>query len=104
MAKGRVYISGPITGTKDYLKRFDKYERAIKKEGYEVVNPAKCNMYLPATVTHAEIMEVCYKQLEMCDNIFMTKGWEKSKGCRLEFAFACDHGITIVFEEGMKKC
>ena len=38
-----IYISGPITGTSDYMKRFEKAEKELTENGYSVINPAKVN-------------------------------------------------------------
>ena len=35
-----IYISGPITGTSDYMKRFEKAEKELTENGYSVINPA----------------------------------------------------------------
>lgn len=40
-----VYISGKITGTKDYLERFETVEHDLILQGYDVINPAKANNY-----------------------------------------------------------
>ena len=42
-----IYISGPITGTSDYMKRFEKAEKELTENGYSVINPAKVNAMLP---------------------------------------------------------
>ena len=38
-----IYISGPITGTSDYMERFEKAEKELIENGYSVINPAKVN-------------------------------------------------------------
>ena len=48
-----VYISGAISGTTDYMERFEKAENKLKDEGYTVINPAKINSFLPTTTTWA---------------------------------------------------
>ena len=98
--KGRVYISGPITGTTDYIQRFDKAEQTLADAGYEVVNPARVNMNLPESTTHQEYMEVSFTLMTLCDTVYMMKGWDKSNGCRQEFEYASRHGISITFEGG----
>lgn len=35
----RVYISGAISGVKDYEKKFSKAEKDLKAKGYETINP-----------------------------------------------------------------
>ena len=96
----KIYISGPITGTEGYRARFDAAERRLKKEGHKVVNPARANAALPEGTTHKEYMSVSIAMLDMCEMIFMLKGWEKSVGCSQELAHAIAHGMTVVFEGG----
>ena len=43
----KIYISGAITGTDDYMERFEKAEKELTDKGYSVLNPAKVNAQLP---------------------------------------------------------
>lgn len=36
----KLYISGPITGTDDYMERFAAAQKELEEEGWSVVNPA----------------------------------------------------------------
>jgi len=95
----RIYISGPITGTKGYLKHFAAAEHKLKDLGHEVINPARNGYVMPASSTHEEYMKVCLAQLSCCNAILMLKGWKESKGAREEFCYAVDHTMPIIFEE-----
>ena len=96
----KVYISGPITGTTDYMERFAQIERRLMRSGYTVVNPAKVNANLPVDTTHAEYMEMSFTMLDMCDAILMMNGWQQSRGAGMEFDRAVRNGMTIAFEGG----
>lgn len=80
----RVYISGPITGVSDYLEKFNAAEEELKAKGYEVINPAKLNSIMPETLTYEEFMKFDYEYLEICDAIYLLKGWNMSSGSKLE--------------------
>lgn len=95
--KIRVYISGPITGTTDYMKRFEAAEIRLNGE-YSVINPAKVNSNMPEDTTHEEYMKMSICMLSMCFAIYMLNGWQKSPGACEEHLYALTHGIAI-FEE-----
>ena len=94
----KVYISGPITGTKDYLERFERIETALGlvHQGVEVINPAKVNANLPESTTWEEYMRISLCMLGMCDGIYMMEGWQQSRGATLEYAYAKGMGITVL--------
>ena len=86
--KPRVYISGKITGTADFMEWFAKAEEKLKAEGYAVLNPAHANSYMPEDTTWDEYMKVSLTLLQMADAIYMLDGWEDSKGARQEYNMA----------------
>lgn len=98
--KKRCYISGPITGTEDYLKRFAEYEKRLKTVmSCTFMNPAKILFEMPEDTTCTEYMDMCETMLKMCDRIFLMSGWEHSKGARFEREYALMHGLTIYEED-----
>ena len=50
----KIYISGPITGTADYIQRFAKAEDELTKQGFSVINPSKVNAQMPDDTTYEE--------------------------------------------------
>ena len=94
----KVYISGPITETKDYLEKFEDIETALVlvHQGVEVINPAKVNANLPKSTTWEEYMRMSLCMLSMCDGIYMMEGWQQSRGATLEYAYAKGMGITVL--------
>lgn len=86
--KGKVYISGPITGTDDYMQKFTIVARNLATMDYEVINPALILSFLPNSTTYEEYMSVCYPLIDMCDAVYLMHGWHDSKGARLEKKYA----------------
>lgn len=94
----RIYISGPITGTDDYQKRFAKAEEYLRQQGYEVVNPARVNGQMPE-LTWDEYMNMSMTMLSLCDMIFMLRGWKESRGAKLEHDYASDRSIDTIYQK-----
>lgn len=93
-----IYISGAITGTADYMERFNKAENKLANQGYDVVNPARINANLPTICTHEDYMKVCIAELSICDTIYLLKGYAYSEGALEELAYAINNDYTIILE------
>lgn len=96
--KPRLYLSGPITGTSDYMKRFANAEENLIKEGYSVINPAKVNAQMPSDTSYAQYMKMSLTMLDMSDIIYMLDGWENSRGAKIEHQFAEINNIRIMYQ------
>ena len=93
-----IYISGKITGTDDYLQRFEAAENHLNNMNIlDIVNPAKVNSYLPE-LSYNQYIKMSLCMLEMCDTIYMLKGWEDSTGAKLEWEFAKANNYKIMYE------
>lgn len=88
--KTRIYISGPITGTEDYLKRFKEAEEKLKKQmpKADFINPAGVMAGLPESTTWKEYMDIAIRLLDMCDGIYMLENWKDSTGASIEYGYA----------------
>ena len=95
MSRGKVYISGPITGV-DFGNRFafSSARAVLELCGYEAVDPSK--VQLDDEATWADYMRADLKLLLDCDFIYMLEGWEDSKGARLERELAENLGIKEI--------
>lgn len=94
----KIYISGVITGTDDYMERFAKEEKELTEQGYSVVNPAKVNAQLPEDTTYEEYMKMCFCMIDMCDSIYMLNNWDKSCGANRELGYAMAKDMIIMYE------
>lgn len=95
----KIYISGPITGTDDYLDRFADAEKALKEIGYiNIVNPAEEGTKLPEDSSHEDYMRLSFDLLKDCDAIYLLKGWKKSPGANQEYGYAIAKGMEIKYE------
>ena len=94
----KVYISGAITGTDDYMERFAKAENELTAKGWSVVKPAKVNGQQPEDTNYEEYMKTCLWRLDMRDSICMLKWWEKSCGANRELRYAMANKKTVFYE------
>ena len=94
----RVYLSGAITGTDDYMERFAKAQMLLQNEGHSVINPALVNSNMPSDTTYEEYMKMSFTMLSMCDAIYMLEGWQKSCGANREYGYAYANDMIIMNE------
>lgn len=93
----RVYISGPITGTEDYIERFKEEEKLIREEGNIPYNPAAVNSMLPEETTYEEYMKVSLMLMDMCDAVQLLPGWKNSVGANREYGYALGKDKIVFF-------
>ena len=85
-------------------------ERAIKslnKLGYEVVNTLFTDeWYSKEKMEERGVVQIplCFlaKSLEsmsLCHVAYFCKGWEKTRGCRIEHDAAVAYGLKVIYEE-----
>jgi len=94
--KRLIYIAGAVTGTTDYIERFEDaaYQAVLLK--YLPINPIE----LPHN--HDKSWESYMKEtiiaMMRCEAIFMMKGWRQSKGATIEHHLAKKLNYTIIYE------
>lgn len=89
----RIYISGPITGTEDFMEQFEDAAAIIAERGHEYINPARLVEVMPGA-DWATYMLIDRELLKEADAITMLPGWEQSRGARTEWAFAIINGLA----------
>lgn len=94
----KVYISGAIPGTNDYMERFKKAQLELESQGCSVINPAAVNSMLPLDTTYEEYMKTSLCMLDMCEGIYMLNGWEKSCEANREYCYALAKDKIIMRE------
>ena len=94
----KLYISGQISGLNlnEAKATFKAVEDVLVKTGCEVINPF--NLFKEQDLTWSEFMVVDIKALLDCNAIIMLKGWEKSKGSRLEKKIEKELDYHIIYE------
>ena len=95
----KVYISGPISGKKDG-NQSAFYAAAIKiiEEGAFPVNPHDVTHFLPPGSSWVAYMKADIPALCEADEIYMLRGWWRSRGARLEWVIARGLGYKVRYE------
>jgi Domain of unknown function (DUF4406) len=97
----RVYISGVISNGNALTPlqieankaKFFQAEQNISDDGHTPINPLRIDT---EGKDWRGCLEADIKELLECDAIYMLRGWEASKGARLEFHIACELGLTCL--------
>lgn len=104
----KIYLAGPISGRKfkkEVTPHF-KYaeEFCSHKFRTEIKNPV--DHKLPSDISEDDkqamwqyFMREGIKSLLECDTIFLLKGWERSKGARIEAQIAAIFDMTVLYEQ-----
>lgn len=93
----KIYISLPIAHYDlEERRQFAQSVEDVLSHFYECVNPLKNG--LPEDADWREHMRTDIKNLLDCDKIFMCRGWEGSKGCKLEHDVATSCGLGVIYQ------
>lgn len=89
----RIYVSGPMTGIVDY--NFPEFRRAadsLNRAGYEAVDPSRHGVDLDSWGDYVKRDLV---DMLTCDAVALLRGWEESRGARLEVHVALELGMPV---------
>lgn len=108
----KIYISLPMSGQEDTIwERYVKAELELKKKfgnDIEIKGPYNIRDF-KAPENFEYDRDWCYymakdvEDLLRSDAIYLTKGWSKSKGCRVEKAISIEMGKEIIYAEDSEK-
>lgn len=91
----RVYLSGPITNTKNYKGLFMFAEELVKMcDASQVFDPAS---QIPDSLGYEDAMKRCVRALTDHDTIVMLPDWNVSQGSKVEHEVARACGMDVVY-------
>lgn len=98
--KPTVYISGPITGVRNYWKAFEAAEDELTAIGCVPLSPSR----LPGGLTRAQYMQICMAMIDSADAVLALPGWENSLGATIEVRYCqyIDKPVRIAYD-GIKE-
>ena len=81
--------------------------KALQEKGYEVINTQFTDEWYSHEKMEARgVVQIplCFlaKSLEnmsLCDAAYFCKGWENTRGCKIEHEAAKAYGLTVLYEE-----
>lgn len=105
----KAMLSQPMAGKSDEEIKATR-ERAIKAleaQGYEIVNTLFTDeWYSDKAMKERGVVQIplCFlaKSLEnmsLCHAAYFCKGWEQTRGCRIEHDAAVAYGLDVIYEE-----
>ena len=89
-----IYISGRISGDKEYFQKFADAEAMLRALGWWVLNPAK----LDPGMDIRRIMGIDLAQVLGADAVYALPDWHNSEGAEIEVRVALRCGIPVYAE------
>ena len=107
MANGKtIYIAGPMAGLPgNNFRAFEDAEKRLASDGWKPINPARFDRVFGDSPSGRLLDAVCESEraaIPHLDAIYLMRGWERSKGAKLELATALQHGLEVIVESEMK--
>lgn len=105
----KVMFSQPMAGkSEEEIKATrEKAIEALEKKDYQVINTLFTDeWYSKEQMKNRGVVQIplCFlaKSLEnmsLCHTVYFCKGWENTRGCRIEHEAATNYGLEIIYEE-----
>lgn len=105
----KAMLSQPMAGktNEEIVATREKAIKFLESNGYEIVNTLFTDeWYSQEKMTERGVVQVplCFlaKSLEnmsLCHVAYFCKGWEKTRGCKIEHDAAVAYGLEVIYEE-----
>lgn len=92
-----VYIAHPFGGEKENVEKVEKIIKVLihKHSDCTFYSPLHATGFLYGQLTYLGGMEHCFEALSRCDELWLCPGWQDSRGCNMEYAYAKAKGMPI---------
>lgn len=105
----KAILSQPMAGKteEEIVVTRERAIKALQEKGYEVINTLFTDeWYSKEKMEERGVVQIplCFlaKSLEnmsLCDAAYFCKGWENTRGCKIEHEAAKAYGLTIHYED-----
>ena len=105
----KAMLSQPMAGktNEEIVATREKAIKFLESNGYEIVNTLFTDeWYSQEKMTERGVVQIplCFlaKSLEnmsLCHVVYFCKGWEKTRGCKIEHDAAIAYGLEVIYEE-----
>lgn len=109
MEKKKAMLSQPMAGktNEEITATRERAIAALEARGYEIVNTLFTDeWYSSESMKKRGVVNIplCFlaKSLEnmsLCHAAYFCKGWERARGCRIEYEAANAYGLEIIYED-----
>ncbi len=87
----RIYVAHPygaLEENKQSVEAIIKQLIETKPKDYVFISPIHTFGFMYENVDYIQGMNWCLSLLETCDELWLCKGWENSRGCNMEYTWA----------------
>lgn len=105
----KAMLSQPMNGKTDeeIVAVRDKAITDLEAKGYEIINTLFTDeWYSDESMKERGVVQIplCFlakslEKMSLCHAVYFCKGWEKTRGCRIEHDAAVAYGLNIIYEE-----
>lgn len=105
----KAMLSQPMAGksNEEIVATREKAIKFLESNGYEIINTLFTDeWYSTEKMTERGVVQIplCFlaKSLEnmsLCHVAYFCKGWEKTRGCKIEHDAAVAYGLEVIYEE-----
>lgn len=105
----KAMLSQPMAGKtqEEIVATRERAIAALERRGYEIVNTLFTDeWYSKEKMEERGVVQIplCFlaKSLEnmsLCHAAYFCKGWEKTRGCKIEHDAAVAYGLEVIYEE-----
>ena len=105
----KAMLSQPMAGKTDeeIIATREKAIKTLGAKGYEIINTLFTDeWYSRESMEKRGVTQIplCFlakslEKMSLCHAVYFCKGWEQTRGCRIEHDAAIAYGLDVIYEE-----